>query len=52
LEVVAGDAIRIHTPGALVQGWLDAWVLRGAAGGIEGLAVSGAQAWDLRFERV
>ena len=45
IEPIAGDAIRIRTPGTLFQGWLDAR--------LEGdtLVVSGARAGGLRFTR-
>ncbi|MDI3305539.1 MAG: serine hydrolase [Acetobacteraceae bacterium] len=52
LEAVGTDAVRVHTPGVLFQGWLDTRVLRDAAGGITGLAVSGARARELRFDRL
>jgi D-aminopeptidase len=45
IEPIAGEAIRIRTPGTLFQGWLDAR--------LEGdtLVVSGARASGLRFTR-
>ena len=45
IEPIAGEAIRIRTPGTLFQGWLDAR--------LEGdtLVVSGARASGLRFSR-
>jgi len=49
---VAEDALRIATPGTLFQGWLDARVLRDAAGAVAALEVSGARAQALRFERI
>ena len=45
IEPIAGEAIRIRTPGTLFQGWLDAR-LEGDA-----LVVSGARASGLRFTR-
>ncbi len=49
LEPVAGDAIRIRTPGTLFQGWVDAVLERDAGGRIAALVVNAARASGLRF---
>jgi len=49
---VEGDFIRIYTPLTLFRGWLDAVVLRDAAGRITGLHVDGGRVKGLVFTRV
>ncbi|TCZ54636.1 serine hydrolase [Roseicella aquatilis] len=48
---IEGDCLRVLTPATLFQGWVDAKLLRDAAGRIAGIEVSGARARGLRFER-
>ncbi len=52
IEAIEGDVIRIHVPDILFPSWLDASVLRGGTGGVEGLSVSSGRAKDVLFRRV
>ncbi|HEY0203154.1 MAG TPA: serine hydrolase domain-containing protein [Acetobacteraceae bacterium] len=52
IEAIEGDVIRIHVPDILFPSWLDASVLRGGTGRVEGLSVSGGRVKDVLFRRV
>jgi D-aminopeptidase len=51
VEPIEGDCLRILTPATLFQGWVDARLVRDAAGRIAGISVSGSRVRGLRFER-
>jgi D-aminopeptidase len=51
LEPVAPDEVRIHVPGTLMRGWLDARVVRDAKGAIEALHVNGGRVKAARYVR-
>lgn len=50
LEPIKGDIIRVHVPGALLQGWFDVRVLRDGSR-IVGLEASGGRAKRVRYDR-
>ncbi len=52
IEPIEGDVIRIHVPDILFPSWLDATVLRGGTGEVEGLSVSSGRVKHVLFRRV
>jgi D-aminopeptidase len=51
VEPVEGDHIRVYTPLTLFRGWMDARVLRDAAGRVTGLHMDGGRVKGLMFQR-
>ena len=51
LEGIEGDIFRVWTPGALYRSWLDARLMRDAAGTVTGLLLNGNRVKNLAFQR-
>jgi CubicO group peptidase (beta-lactamase class C family) len=51
LEAIGPDDVRVHVPGTLMRGWLDARVERDGAGAIAALVVNGGRVKAARYAR-
>lgn len=51
IEPIAESDVRVHVPGTLMRGWLDARVERDAGGAIAALVVNGGRAKRVRYAR-
>lgn len=52
VEPIDNDDVRVHVPGTLMRGWLDARVQRDASGAVTGLMVQGGRVKHALYARV
>lgn len=52
IEPIDADDVRVHVPGTLMRGWLDARVLRDGSGAVTGLMVQGGRVKHAHYARL